>query len=477
MHPAPRGKRSPCCRAEVYLCLFLFAGLSLTISGHGTFVDENLVIQTVESLVTRGELTVTQMFQALPGLDGRYYSRYGISFPLLLIPFYLLGYGLDWLFPHTHVFYGNPHFFMLLWGNQLVTVLTGWLFYRLGRVCGGSIRTSVWLTIALIFATPYWPYNRTLFRLTAASAVLLAILYLVLLQLRTRSLSRFFLVSITFLTAFGLNLREDLVLGMMAIGVFVLCRGAKNTRWAIALAMIGGAAAGVLIWGWHNWIRFGSFFIENYEDLSFNYPLVLSLPQLLVGLRRGLIVYAPLCLLLPFSFRAAWRKGKGDIWFLCAGILTIYLFLYAKSDMWHGGRCWGPRHMYFLLPFGFLPGIWWLEDFANIAKRWFFVVATGIGIVMNWPGVYAHQGKYQDFFSSPSFFSLLVQPIVHPEYITFDELDLWWIRAIKMEPFTFFLPVYVGTIVLTVWLLFRLIRTIRQCEREEIRESEIPSTT
>ncbi len=473
MHPTSREQASSFCMAEVYLCLFLFAGLSLTISGHGTFVDENLVIQTVESLVTRGELTVTQMFQALPGPDGCYYSRYGISFPLLLIPFYLLGYGLNWLFPHTYAFYGNPHFFMLLWGNLLVTVLTGWLFYRLCRLCGGSIRTSVWLTIALIFATPYWPYNRTLFRLTAASAVLMAILYLILLYFRLRS--RFILVSLSFLTAFGLNLREDLVLGMMAIGIFVLYQGTGKARWAAAWALIGGTTAGFLIWGGHNWIRFGSFFIENYEDLSFNYPLVLSLPQLLAGLRRGLIVYAPLCLLLPLSCRAAWWKGKGDIWFLCAGILTIYLFLYAKSDMWHGGRCWGPRHLYFLLPFCFLPGIWWLEDISNRVKRWFFIIASGIGILMNWPGVYAHQGKYQDFFSSPSFFSLLVQPVVHPEYITFDELDLWWIRMIKMEPFSYYLPAFTGLIALTLWLLFRLNRTIRQCEKEEIRESEISS--
>lgn len=51
---------------------------------------------------------------------------------------------------------------------------------------------------------------------------------------------------------------------------------------------------------------------------------------------------------------------------------------------------------------------------------------------MNWPGIYAHHGKFISFFASPSFFELLWKPIVHPDYVTFDEMDLWWIRQIKM---------------------------------------------
>ncbi|MBN2327574.1 MAG: hypothetical protein JXR73_10510 [Candidatus Omnitrophica bacterium] len=456
---------------DVYLCLFLFCGLTLSFAGHGSFVDENLIIQTVESLTTRGELTVTQMFQALPGSDGKYYSRYGVSFPLLLTPFYLLGHGLNWIFPHTYAFFMNPHFFMMLWGNLLITVFTGWMFYRLCLLNGGSVSTSALLSTALIFATPFWPYSQTLFRLTASCAALLIVLFFVTKAIRAPS--RLSLAVIGGTTALGLNLREDLVLGFMAMGVYVLCCAKGRARWTTALSLILGAIAGFLIWGWHNWIRFDSFFIENYEDLSFDYPIVLSLPQLLVGLRRGLSTYAPLSLLLPLSFGAAKRRGRLNMWLLCASIISAYLLLYGKSSMWHGGVCWGPRHMYFLLPFCFLPGIWLLGDLSSRMKRWFVGIAFFLGMLMNFPGVYSHQGKYQDFFASPSFFSLLMKPVIHLEYITFDELDLWWIRMIKMNPVSLW-PIALAVMIgLTVWALHRLIQAVRLAEQSDEMISKV----
>ncbi|MGC9328784.1 MAG: hypothetical protein ACP5I1_14205, partial [Candidatus Hinthialibacter sp.] len=194
-------------------------------------------------------------------------------------------------------------------------------------------------------------------------------------------------------------------------------------------------------------------------------PMVLSLPQLLVGLRRGLAVYAPLSLLLPLSFWAAKRRGRQNIWLLCASIIAVYLLLYGKSSMWHGGVCWGPRHMYFLLPFCLLPGIYWLGDLSDKRKRWFVGIAFFLGMLMNFPGVYSYQGKYQDFFTSPSFFSLLTKPVVHPEYITFDELDLWWIRMIKMNPVSLW-PIALAVMIgLTVWALHRLIYAVRFTKR------------
>lgn len=456
---------------DIFLCLFLFSLLILSFSGHGTFVDENLVIQTVESFVTHGDLTVTKMFQALPGPDGKYYSRYGITFPLLLTPFYLLGYGLHWLAPSTNAFYGNPHFFAMLWGNLLITAFTGWIFYRMCLLLGGSVRTSAYLTVALIMATPFWPYSRTLFRLTAAGAFLLAAFYLVLRCLRKPSACLW--AAIAFLVAIGLNLREDLVLGFLVTGLYVLWKGKGSARWLAASSLIAGALAGFVIWGWHNWIRFGQVFIENYEDLSFDYPMVVSLPQLLFGLRRGLIIYSPLVLILPLSFGAARRKGALAVWMLCVVNLLVYLILYSKSSMWHGGQCWGPRHMYFLLPFALLPGVWWLGDCQNGGKTWFFRIAFFLGVLMNWPGVYAHQGKYQDFFVSPSFFSLLTKPVVHPEYITFDELDLWWIRTIKMNPLSLWPLAFAAMIGLALWSWLRLRRAIYV---SEIATAPNPST-
>lgn len=436
------------------LCVFVFCLLALSFAGHGTFVDENQIVQTLDSLTTDGSLAITKMFQALEAPDGRYYSRCGIGFPMILLPFYLTGRILGVLFPNTYSFYGNAPFFMMLWGNLLFTVTMAWTFFRLCLFLKASERTAVFLSLALIFATPYWPYSQTLFRLTAAGVVLLLIVYGILVY--QHKPSKRLWVAIAILTALGLNLREDLVFGLMAVGIYALLRFDSRTRWWCASALITGALAGLVVWGWHNYIRFGSVFVENYEDLTFNYPLILSLPQLLIGLRRGLLVYAPIALLLPLSFSAAWRAKQLDLWILCVVVISFYLTFYGKSDMWHGGQCWGPRHLYFLLPFCLLPGIWLFREEPGSWLQWFSIAAFGWGVIVNAPGVYAHQGKYQDFFSCPSIFSLIAKPVAHPEYITFDELDLWWIRMVKMYPVSLWPVALAGLIALTVYSGYRL---------------------
>ncbi len=439
---------------DVSLCVFVSCLLALSFAGHGTFVDENLIIQTLDSLTTDGSLTVTKMFQALEAPDGKYYSRYGIGFPLILLPFYGTGCLLDAVFPETYAFYGNAPFFMMLWGSVLFTVMTAWIFFRLCLLLGANARSGVFLSLALIFATPFWPYSQTLFRLTAAGLILVLVLYAVLAYRRNAQTRTLF--AIAALTALGLNLREDLVFGLCAIGLYILLRFDRGKRWKCALTLITGAVAGTSIWGAHNYIRFGTFFIENYKDLTFDYPLVLSLPQLLVGLRRGLLMYAPIALLLPLSYRAARRRNGLDLWFLCAAVMGMYMILYGKSDMWHGGQCWGPRHLYFLLPFCLLPAAWLFQDHSKLGLKCFSILAFAWGLIVNAPGVYAHQGRYQDFFSSPSIWPLLSGPVVHPEYITFDELDLWWIRMIKMNPWSLWPVVFVGLIALTIYSGYRL---------------------
>lgn len=416
-------------RTDIYLCLFLFGFLALCFTGFGTSVDENLIVQTVESLATKGELTVDRMYQALQGPDGQYYSRYGITFPLLMLPFYYVGMILDMLFPESVVFFKNPYFFMMLWGNLLITVLTGWGMYRLCLAVGGNKKGAVALSLGLIIATPFWLYAQTLYRLTAATAVLIFVLIAVLNHLKSHSKTS--LILLILLVAAGLNLREDLVIAFAFMGLYSIGFGNKKERLERFMAFFLGGLLGFLIWGFHNFIRFGAFFIENYADLNFNYPLIVSIPGLLIGERTGLITYAPLSLLLIIALPAVRRNKQWSLWVMCFLILGSYFLLYGKSDFWHGGQCWGPRHMYFLLPFAMLPGIWLFEQ----NKSWFFglfVLLFCGGVIMNWPGIYAHHGKFISFFASPSFFELLWKPIVHPDYVTFDEMDLWWIRQIKM---------------------------------------------
>lgn len=444
---------------QLWLFLFFVSGLAITFAGHGSFVDENLIMQVVDSIAQRGSLEAMEGFQALEGPDGKWYSRYGIGFPLLMLPWYYLGEVLYWLFGASPVFFRGAHFFACLWGNLVITALTGVLFYRICRLIGGEAAPSVLLSVALIWGTPFWPYSQTLFRLTTTTALLLAMLELILRHQQTSR--RAHLIGLAACVALGANLREDSIIAVACLGVFSTSIGPWRERGLRLAAMFAGGLAGVALWAWHNYVRFGVVFIENYADLQFDYPLIISLPYLLFHSSRGMVTYAPLCLLLLASFRIAFQRNHGYFWLMCLAVIIAYLLLYGKSHMWHGGRCWGPRHMYFLLPFCMAPAVWL---FSTEHKRfWYALLAFAFlwGLVMNWPGVYAHTGKYQSFFTAPGFLELLSNPIGHPDYITFDDLDLWWIRMIRLHPFSLFPLAFVGLLAFAGYSGYRLWHALR----------------
>lgn len=449
-------------KAGRWLFCFLLGCTTLCFAGHGSSVDENLIVQVIYNFVHDGELTVAQMFQALPGEDGKYYSRYGFGYPLLLLPFFLLAKLLHSWIPESPAYCGNIYMFVMLWTSVLNTVFLGWLFYRLCILLGGKINHAVLLSVGLILGTSFLPYSQTLYRLTLSGTLLVFVMYLVLRY--ERGSNKFTLLWIFLLTALGLNIREDLVIGLVWIGVYCLYIPDISKKLWVSNSVFWGAVFGLALWGGHNYIRFGSVYINNYSDVHLDYPIIVSIPQLLWGTRRGIITYSPFCLILLLSIRNGMLKQNLKLYTLCFLIFTSYLFLYGKSDFWHGGVCFGPRHMYFVLPFALLPGIWFLQD----NRRWKLILASIMGFtgfVMNLPGVYAHPGKYQSFFEAPSFYSLLMKMPESLEYVGFDDLDLWWFRMMKIEFLSIWTVLFFFILMLTVFSGYCLCRNVMK-ERE-----------
>ncbi len=442
---------------DLYLFFFLLTGLLLSFSGNANFVDENLIIQNVESIVERGELTVHDMFQALEGPNGKSYSRYGIGYPILMIPFYLVGE----LLPSWPMFMGNANVFAMLLSSLLITALVGWVFYRICIQFQTSPRLAVALSVILIFATPFWPYSQTLFRLTVSSLVLLLIFWCALLYQKVPK--KIYFIQIALLVAFAANLREDLAFAVILMGGYAVYIVSPKEKMKMLASFAAGGLLGIAIWCGHNYIRFELIFIENYKDISFDYPLIISLPELLAGKRAGLFLYAPCTLLFPLSFLMMKRYRKLHVWLLCFFILVSYLILYGKSNDWYGGSCYGPRYMYFLIPFALFPSIWFFKD-PNVWKKFFLVFTALVGIIMNWPGIYAHQGRYPSFFRSPSFFEVLWRPLGHPVYSLETDISLWWIRMIKLNPNSFWPYALIVVICAFLYFGYRLWRSVEELE-------------
>ena len=106
--------------------LWLFGPFVLIYSGTAKGVleqvDDVAMLRVTESLVRDGSVAVEPDTPgAMPGVDGRFYTRYGVGQSLLTMPFYLLGTRLPRDVPVENVF--DPRGFVT--ATPLAFALTG----------------------------------------------------------------------------------------------------------------------------------------------------------------------------------------------------------------------------------------------------------------------------------------------------------------------------------------------------------------
>src|SRR3989337_1635847 len=75
----------------IYLFTFAICVYFLSIS-NVYVVDQHIQrYQVAKSIVERGEFSIPESTSSIRGMDGRAYSLYGLGWPVLVIPFYMVG--------------------------------------------------------------------------------------------------------------------------------------------------------------------------------------------------------------------------------------------------------------------------------------------------------------------------------------------------------------------------------------------------
>jgi hypothetical protein len=131
-----------------------------------------------------------------------------------------------------------------------------------------------------------------------------------------------------------------------------------------------------------------------------------------------LIWYSPALILALSGAVWFWRSRLAEaraVLVFCAGIAAIYVLLYGKWYMWHGGYSWGPRFIVPLMPFlALLAAPAW--DAAVLQGRWAgavgrFVVAAlvALSVAVQWLGMLVPFRLVQDLLAEQ------VTPIFAPE--------------------------------------------------------------
>jgi hypothetical protein len=402
----------------------LFAAYLLTYTGVIQSSDGLAMFATAESMVRRGAIDSNQLLwmgnqQGNLGPDGNLYSRKGLGMTLLAVP-------LVWLasfWPGV----GAAQAALLL--NPLLTAVTGALLFRAGRRLGWRRRTSV--AVALIFglATLAWPYTQTLFSDPVCGFGLAAGAYGLLSYSQTAR-------------------KRYLVLGALAWGVAYLARVVNLVTLPIFLAALAAAifaaeatGAGdlpraerpastgdavrrlflvhwrplvsylipVVLVGvislWWNWARYGSLWDSGYvESERFDGVWWAGVFGLLVGPGRGLLWYSPALALAAFGVPWFWRRARVGL-YVCAAIVLVYVLLYGKWYMWHGGYSWGPRFLVPALPFlALLIGpaweAWMVEDRRGPAVQFVVWLLVALSVGVQWLGMLIPFSLVQDWLAA-----------------------------------------------------------------------------
>jgi Dolichyl-phosphate-mannose-protein mannosyltransferase len=336
------------------LCLFLLAVYLLTMSGRVISGDGETMYLTTKALVTQHTLAIPPRPESAQGLDGRWYSKYGLGQTAAQLPFFVTGHLMGKVVDATD---DRAERFAVGMVNSAVTVALAALFWLTGRALGAGRGAATVATLVFGLATLAWPYARSDFAEPLQATALLLAFY-ALIRWRRRP-HPFWAALAGGAAGLAFLTKAASVLLLPPLGLYFAFAVWQHRRdgWARLtrdLVWAGAPfAACVLLQAGLNLARFGSLTEFGYGDeprTGFTTPLLTGIGYLLLSPGKGLFLFAPPVLLgLAGLF---WLGRRSPLEAATAGLVFLAELLYfGRWWAWHGDWCWGPRYMVVTVPF------------------------------------------------------------------------------------------------------------------------------
>ncbi|HWJ55630.1 MAG TPA: hypothetical protein VNR90_05415, partial [Vicinamibacterales bacterium] len=281
----------------------------LTAGGSMTTTDAVVAFDLTQSLVDRHSIATSRDLignQAYRGVDGRYYSPFGIAQSVWNVPFYLAGRLAASQVARPQTAASIPKAVVTL-GTVPAVALLAWILYSLVIALGGLPTAAARTAVLSVFATPLWPYsgfgfNQPLAALWLWAAILAAVL-------ARRGGIRPAVASGIAIGAAALTRHEMFLAAPLLMAYLCTERGrAKSALWFAA-----GLAPLAAVWGVYNWLRFGSIVESGYlrdPVVGLGGSIWSGASGLLFSSYASLFLYCPIALLSILGFAALWRRDR-----------------------------------------------------------------------------------------------------------------------------------------------------------------------
>jgi hypothetical protein len=381
-----------------WLYMALFSLYLLTMGGQ-LFISDGVAMYLTTRAIVRDHTLAVEPDQGLPqlvkGWDGHLYSQYDLGQPLIAVPFYIAGSILARLFPRGDE--GALTVFTVSLLPQFATALAGLVLYQLSF--GVFRNTRVAIAVALLWGTGTlaWPYSK--FYFSEALLTLFLVLSCWLMVEAINRDSRVGLLCAGLALGAAVSIRAATAIYLPAFVAYLMVEVARTGAEPKKLIgqMIGtltifllGILPSIVLFLWHNYIRFHDILHIAYEGQGFTTPFWIGLTGFLFSPGRSLFLFSPLLVLGVLSLYRLRHEAPSIAAFIITAFIAVLAF-YSLWWSWHGGWSWGPRFLVPLFPFLVLP----VGVRLRSGKFWFATILVWIlSVLAVIPGVSVDFNRY-----------------------------------------------------------------------------------
>lgn len=338
-------------RPPLVAALLVFVALLATTDerSFGVIPDGREMLSAGAALAFHGEIGVSREFaNAVPREGGDGFSRYGLGLSLAEVPFLWAARALHAAAPSAS---STPLLVLL---PILSLAAAAWGVARAARSLGASAGAQLLSGVGLVLATPLWGYAGSDFSEPLQAG--LCGLGLAAVTAHRESPSRrsalaagFLLGALPLVKSLLFVVTVPLLASLVALAprprAGDAAEGRKKRKGTgmvpyLAPALLG-AAVPVAIWLVLELVRFGKPF-GGYPGEDFSYPALAGLLRLTLLPNKGLLVYAPACIL-AFPGLLALRRRDPALALGLAAAAAAVLASAASWWAWDGQAGWGPR--------------------------------------------------------------------------------------------------------------------------------------